>query len=59
MVLKDAEKLLGDKEAVLVFRCADCKALELLEGYEDVHLATGSQLAHESRKLYCAECEEG
>jgi len=52
------EEFLAGRDAVLVFKCAECGKIDTVEGYEDVHSETGSQLAHETQKLYCYECED-
>ncbi len=51
------EEFLADREAILVFKCAECGKVDTVEGYDDVHSATASQLAGETQKLYCYECE--
>jgi len=44
---------------LLVYQCFDCGDLVTIHSVEDVFLATSSQLASESEKLYCNDCDVG
>lgn len=50
--MSDEEK----SEATLIFVCADCGRRVTVYGYESVHDATESQLAGETRLLFCPKC---